>query len=67
MSAALIEAVSCVELTYVVLRSEPFHLTTDPEVKFVPLTVSVNADPPAVTEEGFRPVVVGTGLLIVKV
>ena len=36
-------------------------------MKFVPFTVSVKALPPAVTEEGVIDVVVGTGLLIVKV
>jgi hypothetical protein len=67
MSAARIEAVSRVEETYVVVRSAPFHLTTEPETKFVPLTVRVKADPPAVADEGLRLVVVGTGLLVVKV
>jgi hypothetical protein len=67
MSAARIEAVICVALTYVVVRFVPFQRTTEPEMKFVPLTVNVKADPPAVAEEGLRLVVVGTGLLIVKV
>ena len=35
--------------------------------KLVPLTVSVKPDPPAMAEVGLLPVVVGTGLLIVKV
>ena len=70
MSAATIEAVSWVEEAYVVVRFVPFHLTTDPEMKLVPLTVNVNAEPPAVADEGLRLVVVGRGLsgtLIVKV
>jgi hypothetical protein len=70
MSAARIDAVTWVALTYVVVRFEPFHLTTELEMKFVPLTVNVNAEPPAVAEDGLRLVVVGTGLsgtLIVKV
>ena len=67
MSEARIEAVSWVEETYVVVRSAPFQRTTEPETKFVPFTVRVNADPPAIAEEGLRLVVVGTGLLIVKV
>ena len=70
MSAARIEAVTCVEETYVVVRPEPFHLTTELEMKLVPLTVKVKAAPPAVADEGLRLVVVGTGLsgtLIVKV
>ena len=62
MSAARIEAVTCVEEIYVVVRFEPFQRTTDPDTKFVPLTVNVKADPPAVAEEGLRLVVVGTGL-----
>ena len=63
MSAAAIAAVSCVALTYVVVRFEPFHRTTELPMKFVPLTVSVKADPPAVAEVGLSPVMVGTGLL----
>ena len=49
---------------------EPFHLTTELEIKLVPLTVRVKPAPPAVAELGLRPVVVGRGLsgtLIVKV
>ena len=62
MSAAGIAAVNCVALIYVVTRSEPFHLTTDPLIKLAPLTVRVNADPPAVALEGFRLVRPGTAL-----
>jgi len=47
ISAALIEAVTRVLLTKLVVRGEPFHRTTAPFTKPVPLTVSVNADPPA--------------------
>jgi len=70
MSAAVIAAVNWVEETKVVVRSAPFQRTTDPETKFVPFTVSVNAAPPAVREDGLRLVVVGTGLaglLMVKI
>jgi hypothetical protein len=56
-----------VEETYVVVRFDPFQLTVEPETKPVPFTVSVKAAPPALAEVGLRPVVVGTGLLIVKV
>ncbi len=35
--------------------------------KFVPLTVSVNAAPPAVAEFGLKLVIVGEGLLMLKV
>jgi hypothetical protein len=67
MSAAGIAAVNWVEETYVVVRLDPSQLTTEPETKTVPFTVSVNPAPPAVAEAGLRPVVVGAGLLIVKV
>jgi hypothetical protein len=67
MSAAVIAAVTWVEETYVVVRFDPFQFTVEPETKPVPFTVSVNPAPPAVAEAGLRPVVVGTGLLIVKV
>lgn len=41
MSAAVIVAVSSVELTNVVARGEPFQFTTDPFTKFVPVTARV--------------------------
>ena len=41
VSAAVIAAVSCVALTKVVGRGEPFQFATSPFTKFVPLTVSV--------------------------
>ena len=59
ISAALIEAVTWVELTNVVVRAEPLKLTTEFETKFVPFTVSVNAATPAVTLVGEMLVVVG--------
>jgi hypothetical protein len=64
MSAAMIAAVTCVLLTNVLVRLEPFHCTVDVLTKLVPLTVSVNAAPPAVAEAGLRLVIVGAGLLI---
>ena len=70
MSAAVIAAVSWVEDRYVVVRLDPFHCTTEPLMKLLPLTVRVKAEPPAVAEVGLMLVVVGTGLaaaLIVKV
>ncbi len=67
MSVAVIAAVNWVEETYVVVRLDPFQFTTEPDTKPVPFTVSVNPAPPAVAEVGLRPVVAGTGLLIVEV
>src|SRR4030095_15012844 len=69
MSLAGIAAVSCVPFTNVVLRAAPFHCTTEPETKLLPLTVSVNAGPPAVALLGDRVVRLGAGVpvLIVKV
>jgi hypothetical protein len=62
MSAAVIDAVTRVPLAYVVVRLAPFQRTTEPEMKFVPLTVSVKAAPPAVADDGLKVVSVGTGL-----
>jgi hypothetical protein len=67
MSAAVITAVNWEEDTNVVVRFDPFHRTTEPTTKPLPLTVSVNAGPPAPAVAGLKLVVVGTGLLIVKV
>jgi hypothetical protein len=44
-----------------------FQVTTAPERKFVPLTVSVNAGPVAAAEAGLRLVMVGVGTPIVNV
>ena len=60
-------AVSCVEETNVVVKAEPFQLTVEVETNLVPFTVRVNWAAPAVVEAGLIEVVVGTGLLIVKV
>jgi mRNA-degrading endonuclease toxin of MazEF toxin-antitoxin module len=67
MSLAEIAAVNFVPLTKVVVRALPFHCTTELVTKFVPVTVSVKAAPPAVALEGESEVAVGTGLLMVKV
>ena len=45
-----------------VVRLEPSNLTTEPEIKLVPLTVKVNSDSPAFFDVGEIEVVVGTGL-----
>ncbi len=60
-------AVNWVALTNVVVRAAPFHCTVAPERKPVAFTVSVNADPPAGVEAGFRLVITGVGALIRKV
>jgi hypothetical protein len=44
VSAGVIVAVSCVALTKVVGRGDPFQLTTRPFTKSVPFTVSVKAE-----------------------
>jgi hypothetical protein len=67
MSAAGMTAWSSVAETYVVVRFDAFHRTTEVGTKFVPVTVRVKVELPAITETGLRPVVVGTGLLTVKV
>jgi hypothetical protein len=67
MSAAAMDAVNCVLLTKVVVRLDPFHITTDVPTKFVPLTVSVNAAPPALAVAGLRLDIAGTGLFTEKV
>src|SRR5690242_19608373 len=52
ISAALTDACSCVALTNVVVRGEPFHLITERLTNLVPFTVSVNAGPVAITLAG---------------
>jgi hypothetical protein len=48
------------------VRLEPFHLTTEPLTKPLPLTVKVNDDPPLRVDDGLRLVIVGAGLLVVN-
>jgi len=64
--AAVTVAVSWVEETNVVASAFPFHFTVDVETKFVPFTVKVNCEPPAVAQVGLVEVVAGTGLLMVN-
>jgi hypothetical protein len=56
-------AVNTVELTKVVARGVPtvaaFHLTTAPVTKLAPLTVKVNAEPPAAADAGDKEEIVG--------
>jgi hypothetical protein len=44
----------------------PFHCTIEPKMKFAPLIVRVWAAAPATAEEGDNVLMVGTGLLTVK-
>src|SRR2546422_935528 len=69
MSEVEIAAWSWVALPNVVVRSAPFQRTTDEPMKLLPVTVSVNAAPPATAVLGDREVSVGLGVgaVIVKV
>jgi hypothetical protein len=67
MSLAGTVAVKFVPLTYFVFSPVPFHFTVDPETNFVPVTVRVNAAPPAVALEGESEVAAGNGFLMVNV
>ena len=59
-------ALTCVAVTKVVGRGEPFHWTTAPCANPVPVTPRVKAGMPAMTEAGLRDVIAG-GALMVKV
>ena len=61
-SVAGMAAVSCVPLTKVVGRSCPFHLTTAPETKPEPVTVSVNPGVPTAAVFGPRLEITGAGM-----
>ena len=67
MLAFVTAAMSLVVETKVVVRSTPFHRTTDLVLKPVPLTVRTKSDPPWAVDVGVMLVVVGTGLLNVRV
>lgn len=60
-------AVSCVELTKVVVRAVAFNDTVAPDRKLVPLTVRVITPPPAETIAGEMLLIVGVGTVMVKV
>jgi len=66
ISDAGICAVREVEETKVVASGLPFHATCEEATKLVPVTVSVNAGPPAVANAGESAVTVGSGLFVVK-
>ena len=53
-SACSNDAVTCVADCTVVVRGLPFHLTTEPGEKFVPVTTIENGVEPAVVDEGER-------------
>ena len=67
MSLAGTEAVTFVPLTYFVVSPVPFQRTVEVETKFVPVTVRVNAAPPAVAPGGESELAFGDGLLTVNV
>src|SRR6266542_871310 len=67
ISLAGIEAVSWPALTKDVGRSDPFQRTTDAEMKLLPLTVRMKLGPPAVTDDGLMPVILGTGFVALTV
>ena len=67
ISPAVITAVTVVEEIKVVVRAEPLKSTVDDALKFVPVMARVNCAPPATVEVGEIEIVVGTGLLTVKV
>lgn len=63
-SGAFTIAVNCVALTNVVASDEPFQFTTEPLIKFEPVTVSVNAGSPTVALIGAIVVMTGTGFIV---
>ena len=67
MSLAGIEAVSWEALPKFVGRFMPLHRTTEPEMKLLPLTVSVKPASPAVAEFGLRLLMAGMGFGAVTV
>src|SRR3989442_1687375 len=60
-SVAGMLALSWVALTRAVVRELPFQRTTELATKLEPVTVSVNAAPPAVALFGLREVIEGVG------
>jgi hypothetical protein len=66
ISETRICAVNLVALTNAVVRAVPLNRTTELFLKFVPLTVNVNASSPPVLLVGDSVVTVGTGLFTAK-
>ena len=60
MSVARMAAVTCVVPTNVVARAAPFHITVEPVVNPLPVTVRVNAGPPTVAPDGATDPIAGT-------
>jgi hypothetical protein len=67
ISAAVMAAMSCVALPYVVVRGLPFQFTVEPETKPLPVTVSVKPAAPAVAPAGDNDVSAGSGFGVVGV
>jgi len=64
ISVAEMAARSCVLLTKVVVRADPFQLTTELLMKPLPFTVRVKAAAPAVAADGDREVTDGAGFVV---
>jgi xanthosine utilization system XapX-like protein len=47
-----------------VVSAVPFQFTVEPETKFVPFTVSVKPEPPAVAQVGLSELIVGAALIV---
>jgi hypothetical protein len=62
-SESVIDAVSCVGLTYAVGRALPFHCTSEDELKSLPATISVKAAAPAAAEAGDTQLIEGVGFM----
>ena len=60
-SLAGMAALSCVELTNVVVRALPLKSTTEPEMKPEPFTVSVSAAAPSPLDTGEILLMIGAG------
>ena len=57
-------AVNCVAPTKLVVSAVPFHWTTAPERKPVPLTVRVKAGPPSIAELGLSELITGAAAMV---
>jgi hypothetical protein len=66
MSAAVIDAETCVADTNEVVMLVPFHCMVELETKLDPFTVSVKDEPPLRTNAGANEEIAGAGLSIMK-